>query len=174
NPSLNTQHKVLAHFMGYELLHPSINIDPSPSLRIADIGTGTGIWLDRLSSTLPTNQPHHLQGFDISDRQFSKGSKNIHFCLHDATEPFPSEHLNSYDIVHVRLFVFALKEMDLGRVMANVVHLLRPGGYFQWEDADFCYTAPAPAPDKPTPQVREIIDLVTTYAVKAGFSMRVS
>ncbi|KAK4862974.1 hypothetical protein LT330_010685 [Penicillium expansum] len=170
---LDTQHSVLAGFMGYKFLHPSIDLRGKGALKVADVGTGTGIWLRKLSpflQPLPEGQSHHLHGFDISNNQFPIDTNGISFSTHDATKCFPEEHLNSYDIVHVRLFVFALQEPDIRKVMENVVQLLRPGGYLQWEDADFCYAGA----DRPAPTITEIIRMVTEYSIQAGFSMRIS
>lgn len=168
---LDFQHKVLADFMGYELLHPSIDVKGKDSLNVADVGTGTGIWLKKLLSVLQSEgRSSRLIGFDISSDQFPSDTGDIRFSTHDATQPFPAEHWTSYDVVHVRLFVFALREPDLRRVMENVVQLLRPGGYLQWEDADFCYTAA----NQPASRLSEMISMVTDYSIQAGFSMQVS
>lgn len=40
--SLDMQHEILAGFMGYELLHPSIDVRIHDGLNVADVGTGTG------------------------------------------------------------------------------------------------------------------------------------
>lgn len=59
--SLNLQHYNSKQAQGF-LLHPSVKLS-SDSPVIADIGTGTGIWLLDLAETLPATAQFH--GFDI-------------------------------------------------------------------------------------------------------------
>ncbi|KAE8307948.1 S-adenosyl-L-methionine-dependent methyltransferase [Aspergillus transmontanensis] len=170
---LDTQHEILARFMGYELLHPLISIEMNNGVSVADVGTGTGIWLKRLSSSIksrPEAPSCHLHGFDISSEQFPTEQENMDFTIHDITQPFPSEHLGRYDIVHVRLFCLALREPDLVKALKNVVGLLRPNGYLQWEDADFATAAP----NRPSVETTRVIERVTGYMKEAGLSLRVS
>ncbi|KAE8320486.1 hypothetical protein BDV39DRAFT_211622 [Aspergillus sergii] len=140
---------------------------------IADVGTGTGIWMKRLSSwikSLPEAPPCHLHGFDISSDLFPAEKESFGFTIHDITQPFPREHLGRYDIVHIRLLCLALREPDLAKALKNVVGLLRPNGYLQWEDADFCTAAP----NRPSVGVTSVIKRVTGYMADAGLSLRVS
>ncbi|KAJ5742384.1 uncharacterized protein N7511_011403 [Penicillium nucicola] len=173
---LNTQHYILANFMGYEVLHPSISLTRNSALKVADVATGTGIWLQRLSavlSPLPGDQSHYFHGFDISDKQFpvdGDSANKISFSIHDATESFPEEHLNTYDLVHVRLLVLALPEPEIRIAMENIVQLLRPGGYIQWEDADWCHAGA----DKEAPTIIESMNMIIEYSATAGFCMRIS
>ncbi|KAE8139829.1 hypothetical protein BDV38DRAFT_291111 [Aspergillus pseudotamarii] len=170
---LDMQHGTLANFMGYELLHPSMSIDMKNGVNVADVGTGTGIWLRRLSkwiNSVPEAPPCHLHGFDISSDQFPAEQGTIDFTIHDVTQPFPNEHLGRYDIVHIRLFVLALREPDLLKALENMIGLLRPNGYLQWEDADFCYTAP----NRPSVEITRAINLVSEYMADAGLSLRMS
>ncbi|KNG87367.1 hypothetical protein ANOM_005918 [Aspergillus nomiae NRRL 13137] len=170
---LDLQHEIIASFMGYELLHPSISIEMNNGLNIADVGTGTGIWLKRLSSCLkphPTVPACHLHGFDISSDQFPGEQEDIDFTIHDITQPFPSEHLGRYDIVHIRLLVLALRGPDIVKALGNVIQLLRPSGFLQWEDVDWCYTALS-RPGQKTP---EALELILEYMGSAGLSGRLS
>lgn len=45
-----------------------------------------------------------------------------------------------------------------------------PTGYLQWEDSDFCYTAP----DRPAAKITEAIDLISMYMARAGLSLHLS
>ena len=67
---------------------------------------------------------NYYHGFDISHEQFPQGVENISFSTHDITVPFPKEHLNRYDIVHVRLLIAALNESKYRKAVANVYALL--------------------------------------------------
>lgn len=71
-------------------------------------------------------------GFDISDAQFPASNNNnntdpgtgIGFSVQDCLKPFPEEHHGQYDLVHVRLLVAAVKEVDYALIVANIKPLL--------------------------------------------------
>ena len=63
---LNLQHYLWKQQQGY-LIHPAISCIQEKSLKIADIGAGTGIWLLDLSEQLPSTV--QLDGFDIDVSQ---------------------------------------------------------------------------------------------------------
>lgn len=124
--------------MGY-LIHPTI-IQYLPSdARIADLGTGNGVWLlDVESERAQSFALDVYNGFDISDSQFPRqypGSVNFHIA--DIKKPFPKHFHSKFDLVHVRLLVLALDPEDWALVLSNVLQLCKPGGYIQWEEADY-------------------------------------
>lgn len=97
--------------------------------------------------------PVYYHGFDISAQQFPQKQENIQFSVHDITKPFPEEHLNKYDLVHVRLLVVAIDAADYSKAIANISAILsmfrstfncrlnlliylEPGGFLQWEEID--------------------------------------
>ncbi|KAJ5648057.1 hypothetical protein N7490_004429 [Penicillium lividum] len=117
------------------MIHPTI----SKEIRaVADIATGTGIWLKDVSKVLePESQGSvYYHGFDISSQQFPKQQDNIEFSVHDITKPFPEEHHNRYDLVHVRLLIAAIDKDDYRASIENVNAILKPGGHLQWEEID--------------------------------------
>ncbi|KAJ5291196.1 hypothetical protein N7478_000447 [Penicillium angulare] len=105
---------------------------------IADIATGTGIWLEDVSNVLDKAQVRsYCHGFDISAEQFpEEQSEKVQFSVQDITAPFPKEHCNRYDIVHVRLVVAAISESDYRTAIDNISVILKPGGFLQWEEID--------------------------------------
>ncbi|BCS17813.1 class I SAM-dependent methyltransferase [Aspergillus puulaauensis] len=117
--------------IGY-LIHPSIA--QHDDMRIADVGTGTGIWLQQLAKVLPPST--RLDGFDLSDSMFSRDNLpgNIKFHYQNFLQPFPEEVLGKYDLVHVRVMVLALSSDEWEPAVRNLMTLLRPGGYLQWVD----------------------------------------
>ncbi|KAF9883356.1 hypothetical protein FE257_003572 [Aspergillus nanangensis] len=132
---LDAQHKLLSKITDNTLIDPSI--PPKNVLSVADIGTGTGIWLTDVSQVLDkTNTSCYYHGFDISADQFPKSPGNIEFSVQDITLPFPKEHWNRYDMVHVRLLVVALEESDYKTAISNISSILKPGGFVQWEEID--------------------------------------
>ncbi|KAL5336817.1 LaeA-like methyltransferase [Aspergillus crustosus] len=154
---LNAQHKLLSKVTKNTLIHPSISKESL--IAVADVGTGTGIWLKDVSKILDNPKPQpYLHGFDISAAQFPTESPadNPRFSVHDITLPFPEEHWNRYDLVHVRLLVAALEETEYKTAIANLSAILsmnpfirmphgsrqtliddpEPGGSLQWEEID--------------------------------------
>ncbi|KAJ5144976.1 hypothetical protein N7448_002368 [Penicillium atrosanguineum] len=109
--------------IGY-LFHPVI--EQHDNMRIADVGTGTGIWLRDLADALPNTC--QLDGFDLSNIMFpSKDAlpANIAFHHQNLLLPFPDEYIGKYDVVNVRVMVVALSSNEWEPA---------PGGYLQWID----------------------------------------
>ncbi|KAL3470108.1 hypothetical protein BJX99DRAFT_264543 [Aspergillus californicus] len=133
---LDAQHRLLTRISDNTLIHPSIAKDAVFS--VADVGTGTGIWLKDVAAAMDETQRCYYHGFDISADQFpsEKPGANIDFSVHDITLPFPEEHWNRYDVVHVRLLVAALEESDYKTAVSNLSAILKPGGFLQWEELD--------------------------------------
>ncbi|KAL3478738.1 hypothetical protein BJX99DRAFT_269006 [Aspergillus californicus] len=171
---LNNQHDFLLKVSGNDLIHPSIPIDSIES--IADIATGTGIWIKEVSSFLSTRKPrvpspqYYIHGFDISSAQFqhvpTQKETEIHLSVHNCLEPFPSEHHGRYDFVHVRLLLGALKIEEYEHALKNILDILKPNGYFQWEEIhmssiDFD-VSPRP------PSINEINRLIVGAMNKSG------
>lgn len=126
----------LAHGM---ILHPSIPLREIST--IADVATGTGIWITTLASHLKGKSKQHggrkhtFVGFDVSDAQFptnehwekedgAERGERPEFVVHDMTRPFPSEYHQAFDLVHIRLVVVAVKTKDLPKVLRNVAEIL--------------------------------------------------
>jgi hypothetical protein len=105
--------------------------------QIAEVATGTSIFLTDLSSRLP--QSVQLHGFDISADQFPQSlPPNVHLHIHDAKLPWPAMWHGCFDVVHGRLLVCAMKTMDDWMMVArNVLQLLKPGGRIQWCEGNF-------------------------------------
>lgn len=84
-------------------------------LRIADVGTGTGLFLLDIAKDLP--KPSHFTGFDITDAHFPTKDipDNVKFHQHDMRTPFPEEYLGKFDLVCLRLVQLGLRgeEWDL-------------------------------------------------------------
>ncbi|KAK2810734.1 hypothetical protein FQN50_002777 [Emmonsiellopsis sp. PD_5] len=137
--------------------------------RVADVATGTGLWLFDVANEL--NDPSiSYDGFDISSVQFPSetpvGLGKFSFTQHDATKPFPVEFHSQFDLINVRLLVQALKGADVPAFVANLVELLRPGGYIQWGDivwGQLCSVPPHRAWD-------EIYDITCKHMDAHGLS----
>ncbi|KAL8718172.1 MAG: hypothetical protein Q9225_004667 [Loekoesia sp. 1 TL-2023] len=129
---LDLQHYCFKELLGFNV-SPQIPIPPdNVDLAIADIGTGTGIWLTDLARELPNAR---LDGFDSSIDQFPPKAwwpQNVSLRYLDALEPVPEELHGKYDIVNVRLFMFVIQDGDPKPLLANLRNILKPGGFLQW------------------------------------------
>ncbi|KAJ9223808.1 hypothetical protein DTO169C6_3922 [Paecilomyces variotii] len=134
---LENQHSLFVSIAG-GLIHESI--PKSEIKRVADVAVGTGIWLFDVAREL-NNPNNRYDGFDISDLQFPSevptGLGSINLTVHDMTKRFPEEYHGKYDLVNVRLVVQALKGVLVPTVISHLTELLRPGGYLQWQDAQW-------------------------------------
>ncbi|KAL3448435.1 S-adenosyl-L-methionine-dependent methyltransferase [Aspergillus insuetus] len=131
---LDCQHHLFRMYNGY-VLHPTIPIHPD--MKIAEIGTGTGIWLLELAPQLPSTVL--LDGFDISDNLFPHQSllpDNLKFGVMDSFGDVPEDLVGKYDVVHLRLWCCVVTEGDPSTLIQSAMRLLKPGGYLQWDESD--------------------------------------
>ena len=127
---LDFQHEFMRALGHGNILHPSI---PRHNIRaVADMATGTGIWLDDMAEELRAHNDHQteldLVGFDISAEQFpTSGDRlpGVDFVVHDITTPFPEQYHGRFDVVNMRFLVYALNETDLKKAIENVAETLR-------------------------------------------------
>ena len=101
---LDEQHEFFKEVFGGHLLNPAI---PGSKIEsVADVGTGTGTWLEQTSQWLRSayaseQKQWNFVGFDISSQQFPKIHQNgVDFVEHDATRIFPEEFHAAFDVVH--------------------------------------------------------------------------
>ena len=121
---LDFQHNFIRALGHGHILHPSI---PDTGLRaVADVGTGTGIWLRDLAQLRSKTDDTKFVGFDISPQQFPAESvRGMTFIVHDTTMPYPQEYHEMFDLVHVRLLSYALKISDIQRAVECILQILR-------------------------------------------------
>ncbi|KAF2092819.1 hypothetical protein NA57DRAFT_12239, partial [Rhizodiscina lignyota] len=129
---LNLFHLLWKQRFDDRLLDPSIPIDRS-DLKVADVGTGSGIWALDVFKSLPKGTI--VDGLDIDLSQApTKASlpKNISFRHYNYYETPEPELLGRYDIVHIRHTTTTIRNNDPFEVIQNVSKLLKPGGYLQF------------------------------------------
>ncbi|KAK2773606.1 methyltransferase domain-containing protein [Colletotrichum kahawae] len=104
------------------------------SPRVADVATGTGVWLRSLAQHLPSDA--ELFGFDFDAVKFpvSTTSSNVKFKQQDVLQEFPAELQGTFDLVHVRLLLIAMKASDFETATKNLFQLLNPGGWLVWDE----------------------------------------
>ncbi|KAE8343476.1 hypothetical protein BDV24DRAFT_161522 [Aspergillus arachidicola] len=109
-------------------------------MKIAELGTGTGVWLFEAAKYLPP--PTQLDGFDISDEQFplkEQCPSNLRFGIMDSFVDPPTSLVVQYDVVHLRMWTSNFRNRDSGVIIHHVMELLKPGGFIQWEEADLTH-----------------------------------
>ncbi|KAF7864082.1 hypothetical protein EAF04_007047 [Stromatinia cepivora] len=120
---LNYNHWLVKEACGY-LIHPKIEFNKEEA-RIADIGTGTGIWLLELSEDLPSSAK--LDGFDISAAQYPLKEwlpEKVDLVTQNAFKPFPQNILGTYDVAHLRFALFYVNDEDAETLLKNLISLL--------------------------------------------------
>lgn len=136
-------------------IHPSIPI-PDDNAQIADVATGTAIWLMDVARDLPTAQ---LDGFDINLAQAPLQQwlpPNVKLRDWNVFDEVPHELLGKYDIIHVRLLILVVENSDPRPIIRKLIKMLKPGGYLQWDDLNYPDTCvKAIDPSLPTPALDE-------------------
>ncbi|MCJ1270762.1 hypothetical protein MMC22_010659 [Lobaria immixta] len=130
---LDLQHYLVKDILRYNI-HPDIPVRDEKDFKIADVGTGTGIWVIDVNRQLSTAS---IDGFDISADQFPPKEwlpSNVSLGTFDALLPIPDELIEKYDIIHVRIFVAVVKNEDPTPILKNLISMLKPGGYVQWTE----------------------------------------
>ncbi|KAI0521231.1 UMTA methyltransferase family protein [Xylaria bambusicola] len=135
NTRLNLIHHLWTRSSGY-VIHPAIPIKDT-DLRVADIGAGTGVWLCDVSERLPKTA--QLYGLDISFDAMPPLEilpPNISLRIWDIRTPVHEELVEFFDIIHIRFFIFVLRENEVSSAVAKLMKMLKPGGYLQWVDSE--------------------------------------
>ncbi|KAE8408442.1 S-adenosyl-L-methionine-dependent methyltransferase [Aspergillus pseudonomiae] len=106
-------------------------------LRVLDSGCADGVWLHDMAKRYPEHS-WDLHGVDIASHLFND-SVDIDFRYHDIRQPFPSDWQwdGSFDIIHQRLLVWALKKEEWPQVVRNLQALLKPGGTIQFVECQW-------------------------------------
>lgn len=112
-------------------------------MSIADVGTGTGyalrlparveadtvlmnrVWMLDLSDDLPDSVQFH--GFDTDLSQAPAPAfrpRNFHYEHLDIFKPLPEQLEGRFDVVHVRLFMYVIKNGNPKTIVKNVCKML--------------------------------------------------
>lgn len=131
---LNLQHYLWHESIGYHI-HPDVQLQiPSINPTIADVATGTGLWAIHVAREVPSAQ---VDGLDIDMTQAPHPSwlpDTVRLREWDMFSPVPGDLRGKYDLVHVRLLVLVLSGVDAGPAIRNMLALLKPGGWLQWDE----------------------------------------
>ncbi|KAI1879814.1 hypothetical protein JX265_001435 [Neoarthrinium moseri] len=133
--SLNLMHHHWVKDFGY-LIHPRIHTE-SANLKVADVGSGTGIWLLDAYDRLPKST--QFVGLDISFDAAPPPETfpaNITFQKWDVRDPVPDELIAAFDIINVHFMVFVVLKDEVPLVVDKFIQMRKPGGYLQWVEPD--------------------------------------
>lgn len=131
---LNFQYYLWQESLHFDI-HPSIPV--AKEARIADVATGTAIWPIHVARENPTAQ---LDGFDInlSQAPFKQRLRsNITLRTWNIFEDVPKDLVSIYDFVHVRLLVLVVQRSDPKSIIRDLLRMLKPGGYIQWDEFNY-------------------------------------
>ena len=131
---LNYQHYLWRETLRFSI-HPSIPVPEEA--RIADVATGTAIWLIDVTHEHPAAQ---LDGFDIDMSQAPPKqwlNPKIALKTWNIFDRVPDDMIGVYDVVHVRMLVLVVQNSDPRNIIRNLFQMLKPGGYLQWDDLNY-------------------------------------
>lgn len=80
-----------------------------------------------------------LDGIDISFGQAPPSEwlpRNVTLRVVDVFRPVPEELIAKYHVIHIRHFVCVVKENDPTPLLQNLLRMLKPGGWIQWDEWD--------------------------------------
>ncbi|KAF4994253.1 hypothetical protein FDECE_13192 [Fusarium decemcellulare] len=132
---------------------------------VADVATGTGIWLRDAAKILPPETS--FDGYDFDTSKFPNPEQlpsNIKLQWGDGLKPFPAEVQGHYDLVHVRCLMYGLKADQWKIMVENLLSLLRPGGYLLWDEVGYPSFMCLPM----TEAFQKFISLDVRYAASVG------
>ncbi|KAK4549667.1 hypothetical protein LTR36_004968 [Oleoguttula mirabilis] len=167
---LHLQHWIWNYQLGY-VVHPKIDVDVNMPLRIADVACGNGAWIFDVSRTHPQHEYH---GFDITASHFPASGwlpSNVHLHTWDAFTNAPPEFNGTFDIVHIRTISSAIIDNRVDTLLQNLLRLLKPGGYLQWDENDLSTLAAHAAPGEESvvaSSMRTMVALQTLFAQHQG------
>ncbi|KAK1843829.1 methyltransferase domain-containing protein [Colletotrichum chrysophilum] len=95
-----------------------LNQNSSP--RVADVATGTGVWLRSVAQHLRSDA--EVFGFDFDAVKFpvSTASSNVKFKQQNVLQEFPTELQGTFDLAHVRLLLIAMKASEFQTATENL------------------------------------------------------
>ncbi|GAA5799216.1 S-adenosyl-L-methionine-dependent methyltransferase [Helicostylum pulchrum] len=141
---LNSQHFSLKALLGGNLL-PSIESRIPRNANVLDLGCGSGCWVMEMAIEHPEFE---VTGIDMADMfPATIRPENVKFEICDimAGLPYPD---NSFDFIHMRLMIVALRGTEWPLVLKEAYRVLKPGGMIGLVESDFTEKTDKPIVDK--------------------------
>lgn len=132
---LNLQYFLWKESLQFDI-HPSIPITKGP-VQIADVATGTAIWLTQVARQMPTAS---FYGFDVTLAQTPPQEwlpSNVTLVPWNIFDKVPENMCDKFDVVHVRLLILVVQNSNPSNIIRSLVKMLKPGGYLQWDDLNY-------------------------------------
>ena len=168
---LTAQHYLWTQHQGYHV-HPDVRFPGSGDIQVADIACGNCLWLlDSEASTRDTLEASWT-GFDISSEQFPKQAflpSNVSLRALDVYN-VPSELHGRFDLIHLRMLGFGVRDNDPIPILRNLLALLKPGGFLQWDEADHEFNPPNADPGCSNDRMWELQKTIRNAISTGGFS----
>ncbi|KAJ3292474.1 hypothetical protein HK104_005282 [Borealophlyctis nickersoniae] len=125
---LHLQHYMQRWAFGGNFRAPVTAILSQAGCKVLDLGCGSGIWAMEIATDFPITI---VTGVDIAPIQASTiKPANLDFITHNILRPFPFADA-SYDYVHMRSLFLAIPDRQWPSVVAEIVRVLKPGGYVE-------------------------------------------
>ncbi|KAF7724305.1 hypothetical protein EC973_001151 [Apophysomyces ossiformis] len=141
---LNSQHFSIKAVFGGNIM-PQVLENLPTNAKILDIGCGSGSWVMEVAIDHPSAQ---VIGVDMADMfPMTIRPENVRFQLHNVLEGLPYEDA-SFDFVHMRLMLGALRTNEWPEVLIEIDRVLKPGGSVQLVEGDFTETSQSPLIEK--------------------------
>lgn len=116
-------------------IHPAIRI--KQDARIADIATGTDLWVIEVARELPAASVLCLN-IDLAKAPHESWMPaNVSLRVWNILEEIPDDLLGNFDFIHVRLAVLVIRNSDPQPLLQRIMKLLKPGGYLQWDELNY-------------------------------------
>ncbi|KAM0128504.1 hypothetical protein ACHAO1_008969 [Botrytis cinerea] len=89
----------------------------------------------------------------------------------DAFGPLPEHLKGKFDIVHIRAFTIVVKGGHPGILLENLIAMLKPGGYLQWDEMDSAsFSAHSPNESTPKVNMELVIDIFQEMCKKSDLA----
>ncbi|CAO3675531.1 unnamed protein product [Rhizopus microsporus] len=100
---------------------------------VLDVGCGSGAWIMDMISDYPNCDYHGCDIVDVVNTDMMP--KQFTFKIGNILETLPYED-NTFDFVHMRLMIFALREDEWPGAIKELLRVTKPGGLVQIVDAN--------------------------------------
>ncbi|KAG0168471.1 hypothetical protein DFQ28_008244 [Apophysomyces sp. BC1034] len=161
---LTGQHFALKElFNGNVLPIVSKHVPLEDNAKILDIGCGGGVWVLDMATDYPNCD---YEGIDIVNVAKSHmWPERARFSCGNILESldFPD---NTFDLVHMRLFVLALREEEWPLAIKEALRVTKPGGIFHLTEVDYRITGDA--------TVQNVIKTIHAECISRGQNPRIA
>ncbi|KAF9458397.1 hypothetical protein BDZ94DRAFT_1313356 [Collybia nuda] len=110
--------------------------------KVLDVAAGSLAWALDVARSADSSKIQ-LYACDITPDNFPPTSVtnalSITTFVHDVTRPFPEDMIGQFDVVNMRLLMYALSEDQWKKALNNIYDVLRPGGQLLLLECDITW-----------------------------------